>query len=62
MSNAIEKSKSEIIREYAEKHNIPLVEVKKLRVRRNAMTGLPFVESEDTPFACSPASETYWCS
>jgi hypothetical protein len=30
--------------------------------RRNAMTGLEFQERYDTPWACSPASETYWCS
>lgn len=30
--------------------------------RRNIMSGLDFVERYDTPFYCSPASETYWCS
>ena len=30
--------------------------------RRNIMSGQDFVERYDTPFYCSPASETYWCS
>jgi hypothetical protein len=30
--------------------------------RKNLMTGLPFKESVNTPWACSPASETYWSS
>lgn len=30
--------------------------------RRNIMSGQEFVERYDTPFYCSPASETYWCS
>ena len=28
--------------------------------RRNIMSGQDFVERYDTPFYCSPASETYW--
>ena len=28
--------------------------------RRNAMTGQEFQERYDTPWTCSPASETYW--
>ena len=28
--------------------------------RRNAMTGQEFKERYDTPWACSPASESYW--
>jgi hypothetical protein len=28
--------------------------------RRNAMTGVEFQERYDTPWSCSPASETYW--
>jgi hypothetical protein len=28
--------------------------------RRNAMTGVEFQERYDTPWTCSPASETYW--
>lgn len=28
--------------------------------RRNAMTGQEFQERYDTPWSCSPASETYW--
>ena len=28
--------------------------------RRNAMTGELFKERYDTPWTCSPASETYW--
>lgn len=30
--------------------------------RRNLMTGLEFQERYDTPWHCSPASETYWSS
>lgn len=30
--------------------------------RRNAMTGELFRERYDTPWTCSPASETYWSS
>jgi hypothetical protein len=28
--------------------------------RRNAMTGSEFKERYDTPYYCSPSSETYW--
>lgn len=28
--------------------------------RKNLMTGVEFQERYDTPWACSPASETYW--
>lgn len=28
--------------------------------RRNAMTGEEFQERYDTPYFCSPSSETYW--
>lgn len=31
-------------------------------VRRNAQTGEEFRERYDTPWACSPSSETYWSS
>jgi len=30
--------------------------------RRNAITGAEFQERYDTPYACSPRSETYWSS
>lgn len=30
--------------------------------RTNVMTGLKFMESVNTNWACSPASETYWSS
>lgn len=30
--------------------------------RRNALTGTEFQERYDTPYTCSPRSETYWCS
>lgn len=29
-------------------------------VRKNLMSGKPFIEHKDTPISCSPASETYW--
>lgn len=32
------------------------------RIVFNIMTGLPVEEANDTPFACSVASETYWSS
>ena len=28
----------------------------------NIMSGLLVIESKDTPYTCSVASETYWCS
>ncbi len=31
-------------------------------VRKNLMTGLEFQERYDTPWTCSPASESYWSS
>ena len=34
----------------------------KLVVRRNVMGGRAFLEREDTPYYCSPSSETYWQS
>jgi hypothetical protein len=30
--------------------------------RRNMMTGAEFQERYDTPYYCSPSSETYWSS
>ena len=30
--------------------------------RTNLMSGLEFQERYDTPYYCSPSSETYWCS
>ena len=30
--------------------------------RRSAMDGTKFTERYDTPYFCSPSSETYWCS
>lgn len=32
------------------------------RIVFNIMTGLPVEEAIGTPFACSVASESYWCS
>lgn len=32
------------------------------RTVRNAMTGEQVLERYDTPWSCSVASETYWCS
>jgi hypothetical protein len=34
----------------------------KMVERRNALTGELFMEAEDTPYFCSPSSETYWSS
>lgn len=28
--------------------------------RINLLSGLPFTERYDTPYSCSPSSETYW--
>ena len=28
--------------------------------RTNIMTGKKYMEAEDTPFCCSPSTETYW--
>jgi hypothetical protein len=30
--------------------------------KRNALTGELFYESSDTPFCCSPSSESYWAN
>jgi len=32
----------------------------KMVQRHNMMSGLPYMEAEDTPSYCSPASEAYW--
>ena len=32
----------------------------KMVERINMMSGLPYMESEDTPCYCSPACESYW--
>ena len=32
----------------------------KMVERINLMSGLPYMEAEDTPYFCSPSSETYW--
>ena len=31
-------------------------------VERTTIFGNKFMEAKDTPFYCSPRSETYWCS
>jgi len=31
-------------------------------VERETIFGKKFMEAEDTPYYCSPRSETYWCS
>jgi len=36
--------------------------IRKTVTRVNLMTGLEYEEDVNTPLACSPASETYWCS
>ncbi|MNK64647.1 hypothetical protein D3C87_839040 [compost metagenome] len=69
------KSKMELIREFAAKQGVEIVEIKVKRVRAkdlaglpkmveqtNAMTGKKFMEAEGTPYYASPRSETYWCS
>lgn len=33
-----------------------------MKVVRNAMTGKSVLEAEGTPYACSVASEAYWCN
>ena len=40
--------------------NYPMFNGGRLVERTNAMTGEKFTEAADTPFACSPSSETYW--
>lgn len=67
------KSKMELIREFAAKQGVEIVEIKVKRVRAkdlaglpkmvektNLMTGKKYMEAEGTPLCCSPASETYW--
>jgi len=39
---------------YAEKYPVKMIE------RTNLMSGKKYMEAEDTPLCCSPASETYW--
>lgn len=36
--------------------------IEKTVTRHNAMTGEEFEEAVNTPYACSAASEAYWCS
>lgn len=58
-----EASKDELKLEYgrAIKKKGYRVEVHETYVtRRNAMTGVEFKERYDTPYYCSPSSETYW--
>lgn len=40
--------------EFKKSHQPKMVE------RVNLMTGMKYMEPEDTPLVCSPASETYW--
>ena len=42
------------VAEYREAFPVKMVE------RTNLMSGLKYMEAEDTPGFCSPASETYW--
>lgn len=37
-------------------------EIHETFVERVTIFGKPFVERYDTPYTCSPRSETYWCS
>lgn len=34
----------------------------KMVERTNALTGAKFMEAEDTPYFCSPSSESYWAN
>ncbi len=34
--------------------------IEKTVTRRNLMTGMEFTESVNTPYYCSPSSESYW--
>ena len=34
----------------------------KMVERTNALTGAKFMEAADTPYSCSPSSESYWSS
>jgi hypothetical protein len=34
--------------------------IEKTVIRRNLMTGKEFTESANTPYYCSPSSESYW--
>ena len=36
--------------------------IEKTVTRTNAMTGKEFQEPINTPYSCSPSSESYWCS
>ena len=46
---------------HASHYVIPATEYKPKMVERiNLMTGKPYMEAEDTPRYCSPASEAYW--
>lgn len=69
------KAKMELIRKFAAEQGIEIVDIKvkkitaksvaghpKMVERRSAFNGAKFIEAEDTPFACSPRSEHYWCS
>ena len=35
--------------------------IEKKEVVLNLMSGLPVVQSVNTPLCCDPSSETYWC-
>lgn len=41
-------------KEYLEMHPVKMVQ------RVNLVSGETYMEAEDTPLCCSPASETYW--
>ena len=43
------------LQQFRHAHNLPT----KIE-RTNIMTGKKFLEDVDTPYFCSPASETYW--
>ena len=42
------------------KYRLDFVET--MITRKNAMTGETYLERYDTPYSCSPSSETYWCA
>jgi len=62
---SMDHATGEKLRMYTEQWKVmPLAEYNAIPVkmveRINMMSGLPYMEAEDTPNYCSPASETYW--
>jgi hypothetical protein len=58
---SMEREVKELYPTYKAKDGYKFNIVETLVTKRNALSGKEFQERYDTPYYCSPSSESYWC-